>query len=85
MFLSRNRKNDVYPCKLQFCDIKVGFKGVKNYIGMFSLCLPVSMTSGSKSGPEIIKLFFMLNSAEHENFSANKYENANFYWHFHIY
>ena len=23
--------------------------------------------------------------AEHENFSANKYENANYYWHFHMY
>ena len=22
--------------------------------------------------------------AEHENFSANKYENANYCWHFHI-
>ena len=29
--------------------------------------------------------FFMLNSAEHEIFSANKYENANNSWHFHIY
>ena len=28
---------------------------------------------------------FLLNIAEHENFSANKYENANFSWHFHIY
>ena len=28
---------------------------------------------------------FMLNSAEHEMFSANKYENANNSWHFHIY
>ena len=26
--------------------------------------------------------FFMLNSAEHEMFSANKYENS---WHLHIY
>ena len=38
-----------------------------------------------ESGPEVIKLFFMLNSAEHEIFSANKYENANNSWHFHIY
>ena len=32
------------------------------------------------------KTFFMLNSAEHEheNFSVNKYKNANS-WHFHIY
>ena len=27
----------------------------------------------------------MLNSAEHEIISANKYENANSSWHFHIY
>ena len=27
--------------------------------------------------PRGYKKFFMLNSAEHENFSANKYENAN--------
>ena len=29
--------------------------------------------------------YFLLNIAEHENFSANKYENANYCWHFHIY
>ena len=29
MFLSRNKKNNVYPCKHQFYYIKVGFKGVK--------------------------------------------------------
>ena len=28
---------------------------------------------------------FLLNITEHENFSANKYENANCCWHFHIY
>ena len=28
MVLSRNKKNDVYPCKPQFYYIKVGFKGV---------------------------------------------------------
>ena len=33
----------------------------------------------------IIKNSFLLNIAEHENFSANKYENANYCWHFHIY
>ena len=25
------------------------------------------------------------NIAEHEDFFANKYENANYYWHFHTY
>ena len=29
MFLSRDNKNNVYPCKPQFYYIKVGFKGVK--------------------------------------------------------
>ena len=29
MFLSRNKKNNVYPCEPQFYCIKVGFKGVK--------------------------------------------------------
>ena len=28
MFLSRNKKNNAYPCKPQFYYIKVGFKGV---------------------------------------------------------
>ena len=36
MFLSRNKKNNVYPCEPQFYYIKgVGFKGGQNYIGMF--------------------------------------------------
>ena len=29
MFLSRNKKTNVYPCKPQFYYIKVGFKGVR--------------------------------------------------------
>ena len=29
MFLSRNKKNNVYPCKPQFYYIKMGFKEVK--------------------------------------------------------
>ena len=28
-FLSRNKKNNVFPCKPQFYYMKVGFKGVK--------------------------------------------------------
>ena len=32
MFLGRNKKNIVNPCKPQFYYIKVGFKGVKIYI-----------------------------------------------------
>ena len=29
MFLSRNKQNNVHPCKPQFYYVKVGFKGVK--------------------------------------------------------
>ena len=29
MFLSRNKKNNLYPCKTQFYYLKVGFKGAK--------------------------------------------------------
>ena len=32
MFLSRNKKNNVYPCKPQFYYIKVGFKGLKIFV-----------------------------------------------------
>ena len=35
MFLSRNKKNNVYPCKPQFYYIKVGFKGVKIILACF--------------------------------------------------
>ena len=35
MFLSRNKKTDVYPCKPQFYCIKVGFKGVKTILVCF--------------------------------------------------
>ena len=38
MFWSRNKKNNVYPCKHQFYYIKVGVKGVQNYLGVFSWC-----------------------------------------------
>ena len=29
MFLSRNKKNNIYPCKPQFYYIQVGFEGVR--------------------------------------------------------
>ena len=33
--LSRNKKNNVYPWKLQFYNIKVGFKGIKIVLACF--------------------------------------------------
>ena len=35
LFLSRNKKDNVYHCKPQFCYIKVGIKSSQNYIGIF--------------------------------------------------
>ena len=35
MILSRNKKNNVYPCKPQFYYIKVGFKGSTLYRRVF--------------------------------------------------
>ena len=36
MFLSRNKRNNVNPCKPQILLYKSGVKGGQNYIGMFS-------------------------------------------------
>ena len=38
MFLSRNKKNNVYSCKPKFYYIKVGFKGIKFYRHIFVMC-----------------------------------------------
>ena len=35
MFLSRNKKDNVYPCKPQFYYLKMGFKGSKLYSYVF--------------------------------------------------
>ena len=35
MFLIRNKKTNVYPCKPQFYYIKVGFKGVRIILASF--------------------------------------------------
>ena len=43
------------------------------------------VSSQGKTWTRGYKTFFMLNSAEPEIFSTNKYENANNSWHFHIY
>ena len=39
LFLSRNKKNNVYPCKPQFYYIKVGFTGSKLYRRVFVMVL----------------------------------------------
>ena len=55
MFLSRNKKNNVYPCKPQFYYIEVGFKGVRiiqvwfRNAGSIYLKLQLSHTKGAAS------------------------------------
>ena len=39
MFLSRNKKNNVYPCKSQFYYIKVGLRGSKLYGFVFLMLM----------------------------------------------
>ena len=56
MFLSRNKKNNVYPCKPQFYYTKVGFKGGQHYIGMFLWCRE-NILSGASLEPELVTTF----------------------------
>ena len=46
MFLSRNKKNNIYPFKPEFYNIKVGFKGVGMCSGLV-LCLKSGTSSSS--------------------------------------
>ena len=41
MFLSRNKKNNVYPCKPQFYYIKVGLRGSKSYRYVFVMLMQI--------------------------------------------
>ena len=53
--------------------------------GMFEVSSREKVDSYCQFRPKAYKTVFMLNSAEHKIFSANKYEKANNSWHFHIY
>ena len=57
MFLSRNKKNNVYPCKSQFYYIKVGFKGVKITKACFCDDYFIQIVTGRKSGTNIMSVF----------------------------
>ena len=50
MFLSRNKKVNVYPCKPQFYCIKVGFKGVK----IIYACFPDGESGDYGKCPKIL-------------------------------
>ena len=48
MFLSRNKKNSVYPCKPQFYHIKVGFNGVNIIQACFRDVITILLASFGK-------------------------------------
>ena len=48
-----------------------------NSVSMFALLINLKILA--------VALFYLLNIAEHETFSTNKYENTNYCWHLHIY
>ena len=60
IFLSRNKKNNVYPCKPQFYYIKVRFKGSKLYRYVFVMLL-IRATSEDSDQPvhshSLIRIF----------------------------
>ena len=57
MFLSRNKKNNAYPCKPQFDYIKVGFKGVK----IIQVCFRDGLRWTHLQILTSVKLLFFLN------------------------
>ena len=63
--------------------VKPGPKVIK----LFSCSTHLSMKFGMLINLKLLTIAnsFYLYIAEHEIFSANKYENANNSWHFHIY
>ena len=65
--------------------LNIGTPGPK-VIKLFSCSTQLSMKFVLLINPKLLTIanFFLINIAEHEIFSANKYENANNSWHFHI-
>ena len=76
LFGSVVRVLDFYPGRPEPKDIKL-FSGSTQQSMKLVMLINLKLLTNANS--------FLLNIAEHENFSANKYENANFCWHFHIY
>ena len=68
-FCPANKSQITYNCKF--------FLAQLSWAWIFVLLINLKLLTIANS--------FLLNIAEHDIFSANKYENANFSWHFHIY
>ena len=60
-------------------------RGYKTFFMLNSAEREISPAYKSQITDNKIANSFFLNIAEHEHFSANKYENANYCWHFRIY
>ena len=59
MFLSRNKKTNVHPCKSQFYYIKVGFKGVKTKQACFHDGMALSILDKDSADAQTV-FFFVL-------------------------
>ena len=66
-------------------ELAVDLSGISRPRG-YKTFIPVQLSwAWNLSCSLTIANYFLLNKAEHETFSANKYENANYCWHLHIY
>ena len=84
-FNIRNIHSDIAPSRFRSA---CGFmQSGPEVIKLFSCSTELSMKFVMLINLRLLTIAnsFLLNIAEHENFSANKYENANYCWHFHIY
>ena len=81
-YVQVNRINTELPI-LYFKESKVIFSTIMMHF--FHEFLFFNFANSMDPGPEVIKLFSMLNSAEHEIYLAHKGQNANNCWHFNIY
>ena len=71
-----------YPSLIWRYEMKSGPKVIKLFSCSAQLSMKFFLLINLKL-PTVANSF-KLYIAEHENFSSNKYENANYCWHFHI-
>ena len=95
MILSRNKKNNAYPCKPQFCYIKVGLRGSNLYRYVFVMnrgcqlsplaAVAETGTAESSYGPHVYSYsvipWFLHSSCPGSNFNSMEYfhETSNTY------
>ena len=71
MFLSRYRKNNIYPCKPQFYYIKVGFKGSKLYRHVFVMNFKHKKSIGCRAFAKCKKYIRQINDSLKSEYLAN--------------